>query len=52
MLVVALSFLDVVLKKLKKKINPNKSPGPDLLHPRVIYEVKEVIAYPLYNTAF
>jgi len=35
--------LDMVLNKLKK-INPNKSPGPDLLHPRVIYEVKEVIA--------
>ena len=38
--------LDIVLKKLKK-INPNKSPGPDILHPRVIYEVKEVIAYPV-----
>ena len=38
--------LDMVLKKVEK-INPNKSPGPDLLHPRVIYEVKEVIAYPL-----
>jgi len=36
----------VVLNKLKK-INPNKSPGPDLLLPRVIYEVKEVIAYPI-----
>ena len=38
--------LDMVLKKFKK-INPNKSPGPDLLHPTVIYEVKEVIVYPL-----
>ena len=38
--------LDIVLKKLKKII-PNKSPGTNLLHPRVIYEVREVIAYPL-----
>ena len=42
--------LDMVLNKLTK-INPNKSPGPDLLHPRVIYEVKEVIAYHLTLTA-
>ena len=34
-------------EKVEKKINRNKSPGPDILHPRVIYEVKEVIAYPL-----
>jgi len=34
-------------EKVIKKINPNKLPGPDFLHPRVIYEVKEVIAYPL-----
>ena len=33
-------------EKVEKK-NPNKSPGPNLLHPRVIYEVKEVIAYPV-----
>jgi len=38
--------LDMVMKKLKK-INPNKSRGQELLHPRVIYEVKKVIAYHL-----
>jgi hypothetical protein len=29
------------------KLNVFKSPGPDMLHPRVLKEVREVIALPL-----
>ena len=25
----------------------NKSPGPDQLHPRVLYETRKVVSYPL-----
>ena len=35
-----------VLERLSK-LNINKSEGPDLLHPRVIYEIRHQIAYPL-----
>ena len=34
---------EIVRKKIKK-LNPNKSPGPDGFHPRVIKEVEEEIA--------
>jgi hypothetical protein len=37
---------DAVLKKLKE-LNPNKSAGPDKLHPRVLSELSSVIAEPL-----
>jgi len=37
---------DDVLKRLNK-INVNKSEGPDLIHPRVIYEIRHEIAQPL-----
>ena len=26
----------------------SKSPGPDMLHPRVLYECRDVIVYPLF----
>jgi hypothetical protein len=38
--------LDSIIKKLEN-INVYKSPGPDLLHPRVLKEVRLEIAYPL-----
>ena len=37
---------DDVLKRLNK-LNVNKSVGPDLIHPRVIYEIRHEIAQPL-----
>jgi len=37
---------DGVLERLSK-LNINKSEGPDLMHPRIIYELRNVIAYPL-----
>ena len=36
-----------VAKKLSK-MNPNKSPGPDGAAPRVLKELQEIIAEPLY----
>jgi len=29
------------------KLKINKSPGPDQLHPRVLFETREVVSYPL-----
>jgi len=37
---------DVILKKLFN-INVNKSAGADQIHPRVLYELRNEIAYPL-----
>ena len=34
------------MKKLCK-IKTNKSPGPDSIHPRVLYEIREVLVSPL-----
>ena len=36
---------DIYKKLLELKID--KSPGPDLIHPRVLYETRNVIARPL-----
>ena len=33
--------------KRLNKLNVNKSEGPDLIHPRVIYEIRHEIAQPL-----
>ena len=38
--------LDDIINRLKK-LNVNKSPGPDLIHPRILYETADQIAYPL-----
>ena len=37
---------DIIDKLAKLKLN--KSPGLDLLHPKVLYETRKVIAYPLF----
>ena len=37
---------DQVFKKLEK-LKVNKSPGPDGIHPKVLFELKEVITIPL-----
>ena len=38
--------LDDIINRLKK-LNVNKSPGPNLIHPRILYETAYQIAYPL-----
>jgi len=38
--------LEEVKEKLKK-INVNKSSGPDGIHPRILYELRDELAYPL-----
>ena len=38
--------LDDITNRLKK-LNVNKSPGSDLIHPRILYETAYQIAYPL-----
>ena len=37
---------EIILKKLDN-LNVNKSAGPDQIHPRVLYEVRKEIAFPL-----
>ena len=39
--------MDMVIKKLNQ-LKTDKSAGPDGLHPKVLYEVREAICYPLY----
>ena len=41
-------FTEEDVLMLLKEININKSQGPDLLHPRLLFEAREVIARPLY----
>jgi hypothetical protein len=36
----------IIFDKLNK-LNTAKSPGPDAIHPRILYELREHIAYPL-----
>jgi hypothetical protein len=38
---------DDILKRLQK-LKVNKSPGPDLLHPKLLQETRECIAHPLW----
>ena len=39
----------LILEK-RNSLDLSKSPGPDLLHPRVLYEVRHEIVYPLKGT--
>jgi len=38
---------DMVNMKLLQNLKIDKSPGPDSLHPRLLFEIKESIAEPL-----
>ena len=38
---------EIIESKLGR-LKTDKSPGLDQLHPRVLYECREVISYPLY----
>ena len=45
---------DDILTRLNN-LNVNKSPGPDLIHPRVLYETRHEIVQPLkllFNCVF
>jgi len=45
------SDFNICREKIEEKLtqlNTAKSPGPDCLHPRVLYETRAVIAYPLH----
>ena len=37
------------IKKILAKIKIDKSPGPDAIHPRILYELREVICKPLHK---
>ena len=39
---------DIILKKITD-LNPNKSPGPDLLHPHVVKSLGSALVNPLYH---
>jgi len=42
--------IEITVEEVKEKLDKlkvNKSPGPDMLHPRVLYELREEIVYPL-----
>ena len=41
------SFSVSDVAKVLSKIKVNKSPGPDLLHPRIFYELRNFLAFPL-----
>ena len=42
-------FSESQIMHILQKIKVSKSPGPDLLHPRVIYELREVLVRPLFH---
>jgi len=46
MLDVEFTVVDIIDRLAKLKLN--KSPGLDFLHPRVLYETRKVVAYPLF----
>ena len=43
-LIISASDIHVKLSQLKT----GKSPGPDQLHPRILYETRDVVLYPLF----
>ena len=46
--ILKLSFRSLVLKNKLNWLNQNKSPGPDLIYPRILYELRNEISYPLW----
>ena len=44
----SMSFSEDDVRKLLLEINPNKSPGPDKIHPKVLKECSGVLAAPLF----
>ena len=43
------------VNKLLKELNTTKSPGPDQVHPKVLYELTDIIDKPLctiFNSSF
>ena len=43
----SIKFTPALVKKSLQKLNPNKSPGPDGLHPYLLRELCDELAYPL-----
>ena len=47
---VSLETVDITQEKVKRKLvqlKDSKTPGPDLIHPRILSETADVICYPL-----
>ena len=45
-----ISLVEVTIEqmvKALKNLNPSKSPGPDEIHPRILKELADIVAYPL-----
>ena len=42
-----ITFTDIDVMSQLNKLKLDKSPGPDMLHPRVLHELREVLAKPL-----
>jgi len=44
-----ISFTSEDVLKLLQGLKPDKSPGPDMIHPRVLKECANELAYPLFR---
>ena len=40
--------MSITREHVYNKLGQLKSPGVDLIHPRILYETREAIAYPLF----
>ena len=43
-----IDFTEDTVKKKLKQLKPNKSPGPDNIHPRILKELSDALAKPLF----